>query len=403
MDKITKFVDFVTEVQELLGHCELRQFDSAKDSDVWKSTMKQGQNNFFTMKQSAGYNYFRCLDYIREQLKASQSNISEDYLDKSYFDFLDEQTRNGVDLSTACQTLLDGWNTLQLKKFKFLIPISQYNYREEINLGKIRIVRITDQILEQEFDVKDDLTEIMNSASLIKHNNTDIFAIVNVESLEQEQGEEIAYQLAERFVYAAKLIDPGSYVRLTRKQMVPINESILHKEEGSLSGERMHSYNLPVRITPSEKFYNNLQPYWNKLAKFLYSDNLNDLQEVILSALYWYGEADVYTDARVKLYSNLITGLEWIVLHTYGKAWAKGKPFGENCAVIFSGDIKYWEFWRDYYDKRNDITHQKLVEIYKEEIDTLRLNLRKLLLRLIEFTDNHNSVKDVFDKEFGIK
>lgn len=101
--------------------------------------------------------------------------------------------------------------------------------------------------------------------------------------------------------------------------------------------------------------------------------------------------------------NNLVTGLEWIVLHIYGRTFAKADNFGKNCAIIFSGDEQYWEFWRKYYWKRNDLSHQKLVEIYKEEIDTLRLNLRSLLLQLIDFTDNYTTVSDVFDNEFGIQ
>ena len=90
-------------------------------------------------------------------------------------------------------------------------------------------------------------------------------------------------------------------------------------------------------------------------------------------------------------------------MHTYGKTFLKADNFGKNCAKIFSSDERYSEFYKNYYDKRNDISHQKIKEIYKEEIDTLRLSLRQLLLELVEFTDKYSTLKDVFQKEYGIQ
>lgn len=402
MDEITRYVDFVTAVQEVMSNCELREKEPVNDPTVWQASLTMGQDKYFVLKKSASHYYFRGLDYVRDELAKGNVTISEGYTASSYTKFIEDQVRNGGNPSNDCQTFIDGLKALQLKQFKFLIPISHYDYRGDIDLGKVRVVRLTDQLLKDEFDVEGDITQVVNTNKLTEFNDTNIYAIVKVESVEKTHAEELAFRLVERFIYATKLIDPGSFVRLRKWAMNQVNENVLVKQ-GKGFNDSMHSHHLLVRITPSPQFYTNLQPYWNKLSKFLYSDTPNNLQEVILSALYWYGEADVHTDSRVKLYSNLVTGLEWIVLHIYGRTFAKADNFGKNCAIIFSGDEQYWEFWRKYYWKRNDLSHQKLVEIYKEEIDTLRLNLRSLLLQLIDFTDNYTIVSDVFDNEFGIQ
>jgi len=256
--------------------------------------------------------------------------------------------------------------------------------------------------LKQDFDIKGETAKITTASGLIDRNKTKTFAIVNVESLEKEHAEELGYQIVEKFIYATKLIDPGSFIRLRKWSMNQVTEEFLVKDGKGLT-ESMHNYHLPTRVLPGNDFYTKLQPYWNKLASFLYSNSPNDLQQVILSSLYWFGETDVHTDSRVKQFLNFLTGLDWIVLNPYGKKFLKADAFGKNCAKIFSGDEKYSEFWEEYYLKRNDITHQKLVEIYKEEIDTLRINLRSLLLQLIDFTNKYNTLKDVFDQEYGIK
>jgi len=403
MAKIIRFREFVSEIQSLLGHCELRSDNPLGDPNVWRSTLGMGDSDYFVMKKTASYNYFRGLDYIREKLEVNDVEVSEDYLNNSYYRFIVSQKRNNGDLSGTCQTWIDGLNALKLKQFKLLIPINHYDYRDEIDLGVIKVVELTDEILQQNFNINGQIDEILNAGKLSEFNDTRTFAIVDVESLEEEHAKEFGYQLVERFIYATKLIDPGSYIRLRKWAMVQVNENILVEEKGKPPSDSMHSHHLPVRINPGKEFYNNLQPYWDKLAGFLYSKNRTDLQDVIISALYWFGESDVHTDSRVKLFLNYVTGLEWIILHKSDDIRQKAVPFGKRCAKIFSGDEKYWEFWKDYYWKRNDITHKEFVYIYKEEIDTLRIDLRSLLLQLVDFTGKYDNLKDMFDKEYAIK
>ena len=127
--KIRRFGEFVNEVQSLLGHCNLRSTDPKKDPDVFRAKRKLSDSDYFVIKKSASYNYFRSLNYLREQLKSNGIEISEDYLSNSYFNFLEERKRSGGDLSNECHTWLDGLKSLQLKQFKLLIPISHYDYR----------------------------------------------------------------------------------------------------------------------------------------------------------------------------------------------------------------------------------------------------------------------------------
>lgn len=400
MSSIQNFSDFVTTIQNVLTNCELRSNDPFNDPTVWRATQRISNNDFFVIKKDAGHDYFLGLNYVREQLQSRNLKFSEIFVENSYFRFIENQLRNNGNLNTECQRWLDSLYTLQPKNYKFLIPVNHYEYRGDIDLGNVKIVKLNDQILQQHFGigVGDPFTSV---ADLRQHNQTDIFAIVYVDALEEDHAKESAHQLAERFVYATKLIDPGSYVRLRKRGLSLINEQVLSQVDGNTSVS-MHSYNIPVRITPPASFYLNLQPYWLKLSGFLYAPQPNDLQEAILSSLYWIGEADTLIDSRVKLYLNLMTGLEWIVLHNHNQPLGKADKFGRNCAIIFSGDARHWEFWRNYYWKRNDINHQKLVDVYKEEIDTLLINLRFLLLKLIDFTGTYNRLEDVFQNEYGI-
>jgi len=400
-DKIIHFGDFVKNIKELLNHCELRKTQSIQDPDVWQSRISGNDPNFFVLKKSASYNFFRSLDYLREQIKKKNLELSDDFLNNSFVNFIESQTRKNGNVYNNCQTWFDDLCILQIKKFVFLIPLSHYNYKHEINLDVIKIVKITDEVINQEFTIPKELTQLYSVEKLIKDNDTQTYALVKLSAFEKNVAEDTAYNIVEKFIYATKLIDPGSYIRLRKRVMHQVNEQILSSENGNFS-DGGHTHNLPVRVTPSDDFYNKLQPYWDKLSSFLYSDNLTDLHQVILSALYWYGETDVHTDSKVKQFLNFITGLEWIVLHVYGRTLVKSDKFSQNCAVLFSGDKKYSNFWAKYYSKRNNLNHQKLVDIYKEEIDTLRLNLRSLLLQLIKHTDDYDTLKEVFERKYEI-
>jgi len=400
MDEITQYSDFVNTVQEVMNNCEVRE-TSPHDLDVWEAFGSMDQRNFFVMKRGAGYYYFRGRNYIRKELERSQVTVSEDYVTNRYTKFIEDHVRNGGSLSDDCQAFLDDIKSLRPIPFKFLIPISHYDYRCYMDLGKVRIVRLDDQLLKNEFGIKSELAEIANTEMLTEFNYTCTYAIVNLESRDKTHAKESAFRLIERFIYAVKLIDPYSFARLRKHSMNEVKECVLVRQ-GTEFGTSFTNHRIVGRVNPGPQFYADLQPYWDKLAEFLYSDSPNDLQGIILSALYWYGEADIHADSRVKLYSNLITGLEWVVLHIYDKSFGKADKFGTNCAIVLSGDEQHHEFWKNYYEKRNNLAHQKLVEIYKEDIDTLRLQLRMLLLKLIDFTDNYTTLSDVFSNEFGI-
>jgi hypothetical protein len=386
-------------MKELLQHCNFTTTKPYEDPNVWRGTMSI-DNNFFVILKSASYYYFRGLDYIREELQQKSIILSENYLDSSYFQFIEKQKTNGEDLSSACTNWLKNLTTLQSKHFKFLIPINHYDYRGDIDLGIIKVVKLTDDILKQEFVVPD-AHPLLTSSKLVENNQTNTFAIITIEASEEKYATERAYQILARFIYAVKLMDPGSYIRVRKHALSQISENILIQEANNLSSS-YHNHNIPVRIIPNPGFYKDLGPYWNKLVKFLYSDKLTDLQDVILSALYWYGESDTRFDSRVRLYLHLITGLEWIVLHPYGRSNGKAENFGKICAKLFSGDEKHSGFYKAYYLKRNNIAHQKLVDIYKEDIDSLSINFRSLLLQLIDLTDKYDDLKNLFYKEFRI-
>jgi len=401
MEKDRKLNEFIESVQKVLKESDLRENFPFKDSDVWQSTKELEQTEYFVLKKSASHYYFTGLKLIRKKLDENNVEVSDTYINNYYFKFIEKQKRTEKNLKENCKYFLDGIFSLKPKTFRYLIPMSHYDYRKDLDFGKIRVVRLTDETFEKYFPNNKDRISIQNIKTLNEGNKTEIFAIVDTESIEGKNAEEKAYRLVERFIYGTKLIDPGTFVRLRKNTMIEIHEHVLIKTDTGISNHLL-THNSEGRLTPDDKFYTKFQPYWDQLVTFLFNDNLNELQEVILSALYWYGETDFYSDTKVKQFLNLITGLEIVILHNSSDIRKKAVPFGKICARIFSGDEKYWEFWKKYYFKRSDIIHQELVDIYKEEIDTLKINLRSILLQLIEHSKTYDNLSELFKQEFGI-
>ena len=58
-----------------------------------------------------------------------------------------------------------------------MIPLSHYDYKHEIDLDIIKIVKITDEIINQEFSIPKQLTQLYNSEELIKDNDLSVVSI----------------------------------------------------------------------------------------------------------------------------------------------------------------------------------------------------------------------------------
>lgn len=396
------FNDFTSVVTEVLNYCEWTSNDPKSDPDVWTATMDFKEQKFFVIKKKAGPTYFEGLSYIRNEVQQKNLKISEGYVNKSFVSLLKDLKKNNRNVSNSCQTFLNGLSLLIPKKYKFLFPINHYDYRRDIKVGNIEVIKLTDARLSTDFSIPNEMAKVIGAKKLIKDNETDVFAIVEIESLDDEYSLELGEQTVKKFIYATKLIDPGSYIRLRKDALKQVNEDIVHTTDG-VFGFSGKNYNIPVRIIPSDSFYSNLQKYWNGLMGFLFQDNSNDLQEAILSSLYWYGETDYHFDPLVRSFLNYVTSLERLVLHNHS-AFGKSVPFGRRCSILFSGGVSGSEqFWKDYYLKRNNILHQKLVTVFKEDIDTLMNSSRSLLLHFVDLVGKYTTVNDLLDKEFGIK
>ena len=394
-------------VINILQFSEIRDstniLDRSINPDEWRSIVSKSlkHNVMFVLKQKATYYFFNIKDILREYCSEKNYKLSENYLDKTIVDFLISCKLSNISESNVMfhvKKWLEKFDSINLHEYTILLPINHYDYNGDLTIGNIKIIKINNDSLKKYFAMD---IQTFNSPfdieHLIKDNHTNIGAIINIKAHDYDAAKELAEELLDKFIFSIKLFDYGSFISTRKHSYDLINYDILtyNKSTKSLSLLNHDCYSL-VRITPNKEFYKNLENTWKKLESFLYSEHLTMFQKSILSSLYWYGSIDKLRDSNVKKFLYCLIGLEKILLKK--KESQKGKKFGEHLSIIFSGDQKYAEEYKKYYDKRNDLVHDENIQIYDEEVSTLEISLRYLLLDMIKDSDKYQDVESYYKK-----
>lgn len=398
-------------IGSILTHSEIREIKSKSDlmlnPEEWRSTGFGGLESHkqFVLKNKAAHYFFNVKNILRQYCSEKNFNLSDNYLDNTIVQFLitcKESNAKKNDLMFHVKEWLQDLDEVKIHDYRILLPINHYDFKEELNLENVHIVKLTDEIIEQYFKSdKNVLKDLFDREHLEQSNHTNIYAIIDVKAHEQDAAIELANELLDKFIFAVKLFDPGSFISSRKNSYEQVNESIISydksKKSMSYSG---HSHYVPGRITPDKDFYKKLEVKWKKLTSFLYSEHLTMFQKSILASTYWYGKIDELRDSNVKKFLYYLIGLEKLLLKKNEQK--KTKKFGDHSAILFSGNIKYTESYQKYYTKRNDIVHDENIRIYDEEVVTLQINLRSLLLDMIENFDKYQDVESYYKQKYNI-
>jgi hypothetical protein len=294
-------------------------------------------------------------------------------------------------------------------KFTFFMPINHFDYKKDLDLGAVKVIKLNQEKLIELFpEFSKKLDPLISLDEQISTNNTNVFAIITVETLEKSFAEELAKNYLGRFIHAVRLIDPYSFAtdRYNEKLPVNVNTWVFDHHTGNI-GANHRSINLPARITPSNEFYNKLEPYWDILRSFLYAEKTTPLQSLILSSIFWFGSVHGHFDDNLSSFIKYMIGLERLLILD-DERQGKKELFAKRFATIFvSNDNKehyqfYYEQMKEYYELRNITFHQLDQIIYPEIVTTLRIRLRFLLLTFIMQSTKYNNIRDLLKNEYEI-
>ena len=375
------------------------------EPDLWRLTADNG-GQLVVMKSGAPYYFFEIKRHMRNYCAEKNLIVSETFIDEQIVSLLAGAKASCAGLADIALRVKD-WiadidKTTQ-DDYTVVLPLNRYHFRGEVNVARIKIVKITNKKIEEETrPIPDAMKGYFNAEELADKNETDTFAIISTKANDQKSAVELAESMIDRFVYAVKLIDPNTTVT-SRKNFcggLLMSYSVYNASKGQMSVALTRLNELPVTIQ-SDDFYDKLNEPWARLLGFLFDDHPTDLQKSIIDALYWYGEVDAHRDTLVSQYLYYLIGLEKLLVP--GHERHKAKKFGSTAAAVLHGSADHAGFYEEYYKKRNSLVHEGPVTIYKEDVDGLKIWLRSILLELVSNTDKFVDLVSYYNGVHGIE
>lgn len=406
--------NFKNNLKKVLEHTTfqdtLSRIDTESYPKIWRS---QGHIRFFPerkqgtmiLSNESAYFYYKFMKDFRKYCDDKNLYFSEQFLDKKVMELVEKF--DGVDVDKEMlnfiQEFLCQFDKTNYHSYRIFLPINHYSYKE-INLDKFQIKKLTKEDFfryTEKMDKKFKQIYDLEYDSLTKHNETKTIAIIEVESIEEDDAIQKANNNLKKFIYAEKLFDVGSFVTPRTKHYSQVNESIgVFNKTAKTYSSSSHSHYIPTRVTPSNEFYQRLEPYRDKLYKFLFNTNLTSLQQSILSSMYWLGEVDILRDTNEKKYISYLTGLEKIAVKKHENQ--SKKKFALHMCALYKTPNEI-PFYEEYYERRNQLLHDENLRIFDEQAFTLLSIMRRLLLEMIDHNEEYQNIEEFWLKQYDVQ
>jgi len=386
-----------------------KNFDKIKMSTVFHATKTK---TMICIPMESDYYWLKIIQYVREKSKNWSHILSDDFISNEITNLILELKTNKKKYSVIGKTVNQWINNLKktpVTNFQFILPVNNVDYRKDLDLGIVKLQKLTLNKLKKLAKFSNKTGHFSASGTLKdmqKLNQTQIYAIIDVQAKDQEQGKIFAEVNLNKLIHVMRLFDPPSgitdrhhYYPETKFHPLVIN---LDKDQTSQPFQNLH---LNAHIWRKKSYWKKVNPYWNILKKFLYLDNPNELQSIILTGLFWYGDAGNEGEDDLSKFLKYTYGLENLVI--FDNKYDKKTRMAERIAKIFSKSNKknfqyYKNLIQQYYDVRSGAIHAGKLLVDSEDVGTTNQLLRSLLFEYIKFSKKYTNVKTMFKKEFSI-
>ncbi len=373
---------------------------------------KPQENNTICIPFESDYYWLKVIQFVRQKSKNWKIKLSDDFISNELEEFIYQlkidRKKYGV-MGQSIKNWLENLKELPITNFRFILPVNNVDYRKDLDFGKVKLKKLNLTKLRKlasfrkqtgHFSAKETLKDLTSL------NKTEVFAIVEVQAKDKEQGMFLANSNLKRLIHAMRLFDPPSGIT-EREYHFPetkFHYLIVNLDTNTFSAS-FSSLHLNAHIWRTNEYWKKITPYWNKLKTFLFSENLNEVQSIILSTLYWYGDAGKETEDELSKFLKYTYGLENLVI--FDNKYDKRKRMAERIAIIFSkGDRKNHTFYKNlleqYYDIRSGAIHAGKLIVDKEDVGTTHELLRTLIFEYIHLSKKYTDVKTLFKKEYSI-
>jgi len=386
-----------------------KEFDKFKMSVVLHKTKEKTS---IAIPFTTDYYWLKVVQYVRTKSKSWESKLSDEYIHNELEEFVYELKTNNEKYSQIGKSVKD-WlqqlKTIPRINYRFILPVNNVDYRQDIEFDKIKLKKIDIDVLRSFVPFHDDAGHFSAESQfkdLTTLNETEIFAFVGVQAKDKTQGKKIANFYLKRLIHAMRLFNPASEIT-EREWYFPETKFpylVVNVDENSFSLS-FESHHLNAHIVPSNDYWDRVEPDWQQLSTFLFSDEPNEIQSLILTSLYWYGEAGKETEDQLSKFLKYLHGLETLLI--FDNKYEKGKRMADRLAIINSkGHNENFDFYNNlmsqYYKFRSGMIHSGKLVIDNEDVGTTHGWLRNLIFEYIRFTRKYDNVKDLFENEYSI-
>lgn len=348
------------------------------------------------LKSQAKYYYYNIIEIMRKHSTANNFHIDDKIIDKKIMDFLIKYkcVDQATNLSIAIKKWFDEIDNIPIKTYVIFLPINHFYLFEELIVDNVKIIKLSEDVFRKYFKICDEIDQSLYT-DLIRTNETDKFMIVEVSSKDVDSAKQMAQEYVEKFIHAFKLFHPKSSISVRKNTYSLVSEYFFSIEKNTNKPNFGTHHHFSSVGSNNDISTCDLSSHWNKLTKFLFSKSLSSLQTSILTAMYWYGQVDILRDSNIRKFLSYLTGLEILLVTSDRKAY----EFGKNISQFFSRNEKYALFYSAYYKKRNNLIHEKIVPVFDDEVDSLRILLQSTLLNMIKDSDRYESTKEYLKNE----
>lgn len=373
--------------------------------DHWRVIAKHPGPSI-VLKSGLSYYFFELKRHIRKYCAEKNLIVSETFIDEQIIGLLTDSkgsSTNLADIAFRVKNWVEDIGKTMQNEYKVILPLNRYHFRKEIDMPKMKIIKISDDPLEENLcSILTTRRDLIDAKNLAKDNETDIFAIITTRANDMKSAVDLAQGMLDRFVYAVKLIDPNTAVssRKNSYESTLMSYAVYSESKNTLY-TNLARLNEPSDIIQSSDFYDKFDKTWIRLLDFLFAEHPTELQKLIIDALYWYGEVDTNRHSFISQYLYCLIGLEKLLVSNHHHE--KAKQFGLHASIMLHGNADHACFYEGYYKKRNSLVHEGPIIIYKEDADSLRIWLRQILLELIDNVPKYIDLESYYNDVHGIK
>ena len=410
VDSEISFDKIVGSIKEMVDLTLLnpKEFDKSEMSVVSHNTIT---NTTFCMPHKTDYYKLKILQYVRTKSKQWEVQISDEFisnqLQKLIFQIkLDKKLLEQLGKTT--KDWLEKLKKLNSMNLRFILPVNNVDYRKDIEFDNIKLKKLTLEVLKSFVSFHDNEKFFTPKKTLedLKRNQTDIFAIIDVQAEDEEKGYEIAKENLKKLIHAMRLFDPPSGITEREFYFPEIKYPyiMLNLDKKNFS-PRYHSLHLNAHIWRTKEYWVRVQPDWDQLSTFLYSTTPNQIQSLILTALYWYGDAGKETEDNLSKFLKYMHGLETLLI--FDNKYEKGERMAARLAAINSKhNTANYDFYKNlmqkYYKFRSGMIHSGRLSIDNEDVGTTHNWLRNLLFDYIRYSKTYSDIAVLFQTEFSL-